>query len=60
MIFPMDLDFEKEVPKPGTLEECHLVIEALWDVNWHVKNSFVIGSRTLKMRKYKLFLEKND
>ena len=27
----MDLDFEKPAPKPGTLKECHLVIEALWE-----------------------------
>ena len=31
MLSPMDLDFEKPAPKPGTLEECHLVIEALWE-----------------------------
>src|SRR5438552_4088807 len=31
MISSMDLDFEKPAPKPGTLEECHLVIEALWE-----------------------------
>ena len=27
----MDLDFEKAAPKPETLEECHLIIEALWE-----------------------------
>jgi transposase len=31
MLSAMDLDFEKPAPKPGTLEECHLVIEALWE-----------------------------
>lgn len=31
MLSSMELDFEKEAPKPDTLEECHLVIEALWE-----------------------------
>ncbi len=31
MLSPMELDFEKPAPKPETLEECHLVVEALWE-----------------------------